>query len=116
MTGAISFVVAVPCALTGYVSQQNFDSQWISTQAKDAMNAAGIGSFFNLTNFGQMYSYHVFLLPLAVVGLVATHVLLVRKHGIVPPFRLSELPAADAASQPTEPGHDSPGSRSTETV
>jgi len=30
----------------------------------------GIGSFFNLMNFGQMYSYHVFLLPLAVVGLV----------------------------------------------
>ena len=29
------------------------------------MNAAGVGSFFNLTNFGQMYSYHVLLLPLA---------------------------------------------------
>ena len=49
MTGAITFLVAIPCALTGYVSQQNFDAQWISTQAKDAMNAAGIGSFFNLT-------------------------------------------------------------------
>ncbi len=43
MTGAITFLVAIPCALTGYVSQQNFDSQWISTQAKDAMNAAGVG-------------------------------------------------------------------------
>ena len=88
MTGAVAFVVAVPCALTGYVSQQNFDAQWISTQAKDGMNAAGVGSFFNVTNFGQMYSYHVFLLPLAVVALVAAHVLLVRKHGIVPPFQL----------------------------
>ena len=39
-------------------------------------------------NFGQMYSYHVLLLPLAVVGLVVAHVLLVRKHGIVPPFQL----------------------------
>ena len=70
MTGAVTFLVAIPCALTGYVSQQNFDAQWISTQAKDAMNAAGIGSFFNLMNFGQMYSYHVFLLPAAVVALV----------------------------------------------
>ena len=26
------------------------------------------------------------LLPLAVVGLVVAHVLLVRKHGVVPPF------------------------------
>ena len=90
MTGAVTFLVAVPCALTGYVSQQNFDSQWISTQAKDGLNAAGVGSFFNVTNFGQMYSYHVFLLPLVVVALVAAHILLVRKHGIVPPFQLAE--------------------------
>jgi len=44
------------------------------------------------------YSYHVFLLPLAVVAIVIAHVLLVRKHGIVPPF-----PLADRA-QPTA-GH-----------
>jgi len=106
MTGAVAFVVAVPCALTGYVSQQNFDAQWISTQAKDGMNAAGVGSFFNVTNFGQMYSYHVLLLPLAVVALVAAHVLLVRKHGIVPPFALPEdraAPASVAGSHPASP-------------
>ena len=90
VTGAITFLVAIPCALTGYVSQQNFDSQWISTQAKDAMNSVGIGAFFNLLNFGQMYSYHVLLLPAAVVALVVGHVLLVRRHGVVPPFRLAE--------------------------
>ena len=93
MTGAISFLVAIPCALTGYISQQNFDAQWISTQAKDAMNSVGIGSFFNLLNFGQIYGYHVFLLPLAVVGLVVAHVLLVRRHGVVPP-----LPDGSAAA------------------
>jgi ubiquinol-cytochrome c reductase cytochrome b subunit len=123
MTGAITFLVAIPCALTGYVSQQNFDSQWISTQAKDAMNAVGIGSFFNLMDFGQMYSYHIFLLPVLIVALVAAHVLLVRKHGIVPPFTLDERkrivaaattdgavasaavehPAADAADEQPEP-------------
>jgi hypothetical protein len=90
MTGAVTFLVAVPCALTGYVSQQNFDAQWISTQAKDAMNSVGIGGFFNLMNFGQMYSYHILLLPLAVVALVIAHVLLVRKHGVVPPFELQD--------------------------
>jgi quinol-cytochrome oxidoreductase complex cytochrome b subunit len=91
MTGAVTFVVAIPCALTGYVSQQNFDAQWISTQAKDGMNAVGVGAFFNVTNFGQMYSYHVLLLPLAVVALVVAHILLVRKHGIVPPFERADL-------------------------
>ena len=88
VTGAITFLVAVPCALTGYVSQQNFDAQWISTQAKDAMNSVGVGAFFNLTNFGQMYSYHILLLPIAVVALVSLHVLLVRRNGVVPPFEL----------------------------
>jgi quinol-cytochrome oxidoreductase complex cytochrome b subunit len=90
INGAVTFLVAVPCALTGYVSQQNFDAQWISTQAKDAMNSIGIGSFFNLMNFGQMYSWHILLLPIAVVGLVVAHVLLVRKHGVVPPFELED--------------------------
>jgi quinol-cytochrome oxidoreductase complex cytochrome b subunit len=105
MTGAVTFVVAIPCALTGYVSQQNFDAQWISTQAKDAMNSVGLGAFFNLLNFGQMYSYHVLLLPIAVVALVGAHVLLVRKHGVVPPFELREMTTrpAETAKQPAEP-------------
>jgi quinol-cytochrome oxidoreductase complex cytochrome b subunit len=94
ITGAITFLVAIPCALTGYVTQQNFDAQWISTQAKDAMNAVGVGAFFNLLNFGQMYSYHIFLLPVVVILLVVIHVLLVRKHGVVPPFRLEDKLAA----------------------
>jgi quinol-cytochrome oxidoreductase complex cytochrome b subunit len=79
------------------VSQQNFDAQWISTQAKDAMNAVGVGAFFNLLNFGQMYSYHVLLLPAAIVALVVGHVLLVRKHGVVPPFALGDKLAAIGA-------------------
>jgi quinol-cytochrome oxidoreductase complex cytochrome b subunit len=107
MTGAVSFVIAIPCALTGYVSQQNFDAQWISTQAKDALNSAGIGAFWNLLNFGQMYSYHVLLLPLAVVGIVVAHILLVRKHGIVPPFQLSD----QDERAPLAPQGDSPPAR-----
>ncbi len=90
VTGAITFLVAVPTALTGYVSQQNFDAQWIATQAKDGLNSVGVGAFFNVTNFGQMYSYHVLLLPAAVIALVIAHILLVRKHGVVPPFELGK--------------------------
>jgi ubiquinol-cytochrome c reductase cytochrome b subunit len=90
VTGAITFLVAIPAAFTGYLSQQNFDSQWISTQAKDALNSVGVGAFFNVTNFGQMYSWHILLLPIAVVLLTAGHVLLVRRHGVVPPFELEQ--------------------------
>jgi len=94
VTGAITFLVAVPAALTGYVSQQNFDAQWISTQAKDGLNSVGVGAFFNVTNFGQMYSFHILLLPIAVVALVSAHVLLVRRNGVVPPFVIEERAAA----------------------
>jgi len=86
ITGVVSFVVSVGAAFTGYLSQQNFDSQWISTQAKDGINSTGAGAIFNVTNFGQMLMWHIVLLPLVVVLLVGVHVLLVRLRGVVPPF------------------------------
>jgi ubiquinol-cytochrome c reductase cytochrome b subunit len=103
MTGAVAFLIAVPAALTGYVSQQNFDAQWIATQAKDGLNSVGVGAFFNVTNFGQMYSYHVLLLPLAVLAIVVAHVLLVRRHGVVPPFELrTQATTAGHGAMPTQ--------------
>jgi len=96
MSGAVCFLVAVPCAFTGYLSQQNFDSQWIATQGKDGINSLGVGAFFNPLNLGQMYGYHVLLLPLAVVGIVTAHLLLVRRHGIVPPIPLADSVAPTA--------------------
>jgi ubiquinol-cytochrome c reductase cytochrome b subunit len=86
ITGMVLFLVSVVTALTGYVSQSNFDSQWISTQAKDAVNASGGGAFFNLLNPGQMLMWHIVLLPLVLVALVAGHVVMVRVKGVVPPF------------------------------
>ncbi len=103
ITGVVSFVVSVGAAFTGYLSQQNFDSQWISTQAKDGINSTGAGAIFNVTNFGQMLMWHIVLLPLVVVALVGVHVLLVRLRGVVPPFAPPEH-----ASAPSEPS-DAPG-------
>jgi quinol-cytochrome oxidoreductase complex cytochrome b subunit len=102
MTGAVAFVVAIPCALTGYVSQQNFDSQFISTQAKDGLNSVGIGSRFNVLNFGQMLMWHIFLLPLIVGAVVVVHVLQVRRRGVVPPFEVHpiDLPAEPVQVRP----------------
>jgi Cytochrome b(N-terminal)/b6/petB len=112
VTGAITFLVAVPTALTGYVSQQNFDAQWISTQAKDGLNSVGVGAFFNVTNFGQMYSYHVLLLPAAVIALVTAHILLVRRHGVVPPFALESGRASRVSAAPEPPSIPAGDSRS----
>ena len=86
MLGVATFVMAVPTALTGYLSQTNFDSQWIAVQAKDALNAVGVGSFFNLMNTGQMLTVHTGLFPLIVLALGVIHVIIVRKEGPVKPF------------------------------
>ncbi len=85
MVGVVIFLIAVVTAFTGYISQQNFDSQWIAVNAKDAVNSTGAGAFFNVLNFGQMYGLHIILFPLLVVALVAFHVLLVRHRGVVGP-------------------------------
>jgi Cytochrome b(N-terminal)/b6/petB len=112
MTGAVCFLIAVPTAFTGYLSQQNFDAQWIATQGKDGINAIGAGAFFNVLNFGQMYSYHVLLLPVVVVAVVVWHILLVRRHGVVPPFPVfaAAEPSAQspAAAQSPPPSAQSP--------
>lgn len=88
VTGAITFAVALGTAFTGYLSQQNLAAQWIAVQGKDAMNSVGIGAFFNLLNFGQMYGFHIALLPLAVTLLVGVHLALVRFRGVVKPYPL----------------------------
>ncbi len=92
VTGIVAFIASVVECFTGYLSQQNFDSQWISTNGKDAINATGLGAFFNLMNFGQMLLWHVVLIPIVLVAIVGAHILLVRVRGVSHPL-------------PTRPAH-----------
>ena len=86
VTGVVAFVTSIGTAFTGYLSQSNFDAQWISAEAKDGINAIGVGAWFNVLNPGQMLLWHVVLLPLAVGAITVLHVVLVRRHGVVPPI------------------------------
>ncbi|HEX6454865.1 MAG TPA: cytochrome b N-terminal domain-containing protein [Trebonia sp.] len=86
ITGVVAFLASIIECFTGYLSQQNFDSQWIATNGKDAFNAAGIGAFFNLMNTGQMLLWHVVLIPILLIALVGAHVLLVRIRGVSHPL------------------------------
>jgi len=88
--GVVAFVASIGTAFTGYLSQSNFDSQWIGAEGKDGINAIGVGAFFNVLNPGQMLLWHVVLLPLAVGALTVWHVVLVRRHGVVPPLDAKE--------------------------
>jgi hypothetical protein len=86
ITGVVAFLASVVECFTGYLSQQNFDSQWIATNGKDAFNAVGVGAFFNLMNFGQMLLWHILLIPIILIALVGAHVLLVRVRGVSHPL------------------------------
>ena len=94
ITGVVAFVASIVECFTGYLSQQNFDSQWISTNGKDAFNAVGVGAFFNLMNFGQMLLWHVVLMPIILVAIVGAHVLLVRVRGVSHPLPATRIARA----------------------
>ncbi len=90
MTGVVAFLGSIGTAFTGYLSQSNFDAQWISAEAKDGLNSVGIGAWFNVLNPGQMLLWHVVLLPFVLGVLTVAHVVLVRRHGVVPPLDADE--------------------------
>ena len=86
ITGVVAFVASVVECFTGYLSQQNFDSQWISASGKDTFNKAGLGAIWKAMDFGQMLLWHVVLVPLVLVAIVGAHVLLVRYRGVAHPL------------------------------
>lgn len=99
ITGMVAFLLSVATGLTGYVVQTNFDSQWIASEAKDGMNATGLGAFMNLQNTGQMLLWHVMLMPVSVGLFVVLHIILVRVRGVVPPIGV----APDGSPESTRP-------------
>ncbi len=86
ITGVLAFLVSIVEAFTGYLSQTNFDSQWIAFESKDAFNASGIGSLVNPMNFGQALMLHIVLIPLVLVAIVGVHIVMVRVRGVVHPI------------------------------
>jgi ubiquinol-cytochrome c reductase cytochrome b subunit len=86
MVGALMLGIGVFTGLTGFLLQSSWDSQWIATQAKDAMNAAGIGAVFNTMDAGQVLTLHVAALPVALLAFLALHILLIRRDSPVRPY------------------------------
>jgi ubiquinol-cytochrome c reductase cytochrome b subunit len=86
VVGVLALGVAVVTGLTGFLSQSNWDSQWIAVQAKDAINALGVGAFFDTMNTGQVLTLHIVVLPLLLVLMVSVHLLFIRREGPVKPL------------------------------
>lgn len=86
MIGVLTLGASIFSGFTGYLSAANWSSQWHSVEAKDAMNAMGVGGFFFTTNYSQVLTLHVAVFPFFVIVLVAVHILFIRHEGPVRPY------------------------------
>lgn len=85
LLGAVAFIIAIPTAFTGFLINGDLYGQWNAVQAKDGLNALGLG-WVNLTNAGQMFGMHVVVLPLVLTVVIALHITRVRMKSVVPPY------------------------------
>jgi len=95
ITGVLGFILTILASFTGFLMMTNWDSQWIAQQAKDAFNALGIGAVWNVMNPGQQITLHVVITVGLLLGVVAIHLALVRRRGVVPPPGAEELAVPD---------------------
>ena len=85
LLGAIAFLIAIPTAFTGFLINGDLYSEWNAVQAKDGLNALGLG-WVNLTNAGQIFGMHVVVLPLLLTVVIGLHIARVRTKSVVPPY------------------------------
>ena len=98
VTGVLSFLLAIVTAFTGFLMMTNWDSQYISQQAKDAFNAMGIGAVWNVMNVGQQFTMHVVVTAGLLGFVVLVHLGQIRRRGVAPPPGEEHLEVADDAS------------------
>lgn len=96
ITGVLAFLLAILTAFTGFLMLTNWDGQFVGQQAKDVLNAAGVGAVWNVMNVGQQFTMHV-IVTAGILGFIVTvHLAQIRRRGVVPP------PGAEHLEVPTE--------------
>jgi quinol-cytochrome oxidoreductase complex cytochrome b subunit len=86
MIVVLTLGISIFGGFTGYLSATSFSSMWHAVQAKDAMNAIGVGAFFNTTNFSQVITLHVAFFPFLIIILVVIHLAFIRNESPVKPY------------------------------
>ena len=95
MAGVVLLLVTLAYGLTGYLLPWDNRAYWgtvVATQIGSTVplmgpyvtRILGSGSGIGVVTFARFYAVHVLLLPPATMLLIALHVYLVRKHGVVP--------------------------------
>ncbi len=87
MIGVVMMFIVLAETEFGYILRGDFSSQWRSLQGADFYNGGGLGNLINPLNYGQIYGIHIMIIPVAILGLLFMHYLLVRVLGIAKPYR-----------------------------
>ena len=103
ISGVLLLLVILAFALTGYLLPWDQKAYWATTVTINVARAGPFGEYvagvlrggdtLGALTLLRWYSAHVFLLPAALVTLVAAHLVLMRRHGISGPLRTSSEPA-----------------------
>jgi ubiquinol-cytochrome c reductase cytochrome b subunit len=99
-TGLLMGALVLAFALTGYLLPWDQKGYWATQVATGIMGSVPGGGSLQTTLQGgaeygnltitRFYALHVFVLPLALGGLLVGHLSLFRRHGVTPPAKLTE--------------------------
>jgi ubiquinol-cytochrome c reductase cytochrome b subunit len=98
MTGVVLFLIILGFALTGYLLPWDQKAYWATTVTINIARSSPVfgeqiaalmrgGTELGALTLLRWYAAHVFLLPAALIGFVAAHVYLMRRHGISGPLK-----------------------------
>ncbi len=87
MIGSVMLLVALLEFAFGIGMGNNFVGQWNSLSGADLWNGLGLGYWVNPLNGGAIYGWHIAIVPIVLVALIAVHFLTVRRRGISKPYR-----------------------------
>ena len=115
ISGVLLLLVILAFALTGYLLPWDQKAYWATTVTINVARAGPFGEYvagvlrggdtLGALTLLRWYSAHVFLLPAALVTLVAAHLVLMRRHGISGPLRTSSEPREAVLPVPRAEGH-----------
>ncbi|HEX8028097.1 MAG TPA: cytochrome b N-terminal domain-containing protein [Vicinamibacterales bacterium] len=109
LSGVLMLLVILGFALSGYLLPWDQKAYWATTVTINVARSTPLvgdyvasvmrgGAELGALTLGRWFAAHVFLLPMTLVLLIASHIALMRKHGISGPLKPS--PGAGAAFFP----------------
>lgn len=112
ITGVLLLVVIMAFGLTGYLLPWDQRAYWATVVTINiARSAPGLGEFaatvmrggehLGAATLSRWFAAHVILMPMALLGLVGVHMMLMRRHRISGPL----TPPEDTREHPFFPGH-----------